>query len=129
MGNEEEYLYTKEHEWVYFDDDVAIVGIAEYAQSSLGDITFVELPEIGADVEQFEQFASLESVKAASDIFAPISGKVLEVNKKLEASPELINKSCYDKGWIAKIAPSDLAEKTNLMNAEEYEKFLEGLET
>lgn len=128
MGNEEEYFYTKEHEWVCFDDDVAIVGIAEYAQSALGDITFVELPAIGADVEQFEQFASVESVKAASDIFAPISGKVLEVNKKLDANPELINKSCYDKGWIAKIDPSDMAEKTNLMNREEYEKFLEGIE-
>jgi glycine cleavage system H protein len=128
MGNEEEYLFTKEHEWVYFEDEVAIVGIAEYAQSALGDITYVELPEIGADVEQFEQFASLESVKAASDIFAPISGKILEVNKKLDASPELINKSCYDKGWIAKIEPSDLAEKINLMNAEEYQKFLEGLD-
>ena len=128
MGNEEEYFYTKEHEWVCFDDNVAIVGIAEYAQSALGDITFVELPAIGADVEQFEQFASVESVKAASDIFAPISGKVLEVNKKLDANPELINKSCYDKGWIAKIDPSDMAEKTNLMNREEYEKFLEGIE-
>jgi len=129
MGNEEEFLFTKEHEWVYFDDAVAIVGIAEYAQSALGDVTYIELPEIGADVEQFEQFASVESVKAASDIFAPISGKVLEVNKKLEANPELINKSCYDKGWIAKIQPIDLAEKGNLMSAEEYKQFLEGLES
>jgi len=120
--------FTKEHEWVYFDDAVAVVGIAEYAQSALGDITFVELPEVGADVEQFEQFASVESVKAASDIFAPISGKVLEVNKKLDANPELINKSCYDKGWIAKVQPTDIAEKMNLMNKKEYEQFLEGLE-
>ena len=129
MGNEEEYMFTKEHEWVYFDDTVAIVGIAEYAQSALGDITYVELPEVGADVEQFEQFASVESVKAASDIFAPVSGKILEVNKKLDAAPELINKSCFDKGWIAKIAPSDLTEKGNLMSAEEYQQFLEGLDT
>ncbi|MCX5681176.1 MAG: glycine cleavage system protein GcvH [Candidatus Omnitrophica bacterium] len=128
MGNEEEYFFTKEHEWVYFDDSVAVVGIAEYAQSALGDITFVELPEIGADVEQFEQFASVESVKAASDIFAPISGKVIEVNKKLDANPELINKSCYENGWIAKIQPSDATEKMNLMSKKEYEQFLEGLE-
>ncbi len=129
MGNEEEYMYTKEHEWVCFEDNVAIVGIAEYAQSALGDITFVELPDVGEDVEQFERLASVESVKAASDIFAPISGKVLEINKKLDAAPELINKSCYDKGWIAKIEPSDLDEKGNLMNAEEYQQFLEGLDT
>lgn len=128
MGNEQEYFYTKEHEWVCFEDSYAIVGIAEYAQSALGDITFIELPAIGAEVEQFEQFASVESVKAASDIFAPISGKVLEVNKKLETNPELVNKSCYEKGWIAKIEVSDMAEKANLMDYEEYQSFLEGVE-
>lgn len=129
MANQEEYFFTKEHEWVYFEDNVAVVGVAEYAQNALGDITYVELPEVGADVEQFEQFASVESVKAASDIFAPISGKIMEVNKKLEASPELINKSCYEKGWIAKIQPADLNEKNNLMSQEEYTQFLEGLDT
>ena len=129
MANEEEFFFTKEHEWVYFEDNVAVVGIAEYAQNALGDITYAELPEVGADVEQFEQFASVESVKAASDIFAPLSGKIIEVNKKLEANPELINKSCYEKGWIAKIQPSDLNEKNNLMSQEEYEQFLEGLDS
>jgi len=129
MANEEEFFFTKEHEWVYFDDNVAVVGIAEYAQNALGDITYAELPEVGADVEQFEQFASVESVKAASDIFAPLSGKIIEVNKKLEANPELINKFCYEKGWIAKIQPSDLNEKNNLMSQEEYEQFLEGLDS
>ncbi len=129
MGNEEEYLYTKEHEWICLEDSIAYAGIAEYAQSALGDITFIELPQVGNEVEQSEPFASVESVKAASDIFAPISGKIIEVNTDLESSPELINKSCYEKGWIAKIEVSDLEEKDSLMNAEEYGKFLEGLDT
>jgi len=129
MGNEEEYLYTKEHEWVCFTESGAIVGVAEYAQNGLGDITFIELPEQDAEVEQFEQFASVESVKAASDIFAPISGKIIEVNQALASAPELINKSCYEKGWIAKIDPSDLEEKDNLMTFEDYRKLLEGLDS
>jgi glycine cleavage system H protein len=123
------YLYTKEHEWINVEDEAtATVGITEYAQSALGDITFIELPEVDSDVEQFEQFASIESVKAANDIFAPVSGKVIEVNTELEANPGLINKSCYHKGWIAKIQLRDLDERSNLMNAEEYGKFLESLD-
>ncbi len=124
----EHFYYTKEHEWVSVEDNVATIGITEYAQSALGDITFIELPEIGTEVEQFEQFASVESVKAASDIFSPMSGRVIEVNKKLDGNPGLINRSCFDKGWIAKIELSDPEEKSNLMNAQEYQKFLEGLE-
>ena len=129
MGNEEEYLYSKDHEWVCFEDSGAFVGIAEYAQNALGDITFIELPEVGVEVDQFEQFASVESVKAASDIFAPISGKIVEVNQELASTPELMNKTCYEKGWIAKIDPSDIDEKDNLMTFEDYSKFLEGLDT
>jgi len=129
MGNEEEYLYTKDHEWVCFEDSIAFVGVADYAQNALGDITFIEFPEIGAEVEQFEQFASVESVKAASDIFSPISGKIIEANQDLASAPELINKSCYEKGWISKIDPSDLDEKDNLMTFEDYSRFLEGLDT
>jgi len=124
----DDYLYTKEHEWIRIEDNVATVGITEYAQSALGDITFVELPEIGAEVEQFEQFASIESVKAASDIYCPMSGKVIEVNADLEASPELINRSCYEKGWLAQIELTAPEERSNLMTAEEYQKFLESLE-
>lgn len=118
------YLYTKDHEWVEIDDGIATVGITEYAQSSLGDITFIELPTAEDEIEQFEEFASVESVKAASDIFAPISGKITEVNTDLEEEPGLINKSCYEKGWIAKITISDIEEKNNLMTAEEYQSFL-----
>lgn len=123
----DDYLYTKEHEWVSIEDNTAIIGITEYAQENLGDITFVELPAIESEVEQFEQCASVESVKAASDIFCPLSGRVLEVNTALEANPGLINKSCYEKGWIAKIEVSDLNERSNLMNAEEYQSYLESL--
>ena len=124
----DDYFYTKEHEWIRIEDHVATVGITEYAQSALGDITFVELPEAGMEVEQFEQFASVESVKAASDIFCPMSGKIIEVNSELEASPGLINKSCYEKGWLVQIEITVPEEKSNLMTADVYQKFLESLD-
>lgn len=121
------YLYTKEHEWVSIEDNIATIGITDYAQEALGDITFVELPAIGAEVEQFEEFAAVESVKAANDIFAPVSGKVIEVNTRLESDPGLINKSAFEKGWIAKVQISDKEEASNLMTAEEYQKLLESI--
>ncbi len=124
----EHYLYTKEHEWVDIDGDVGTVGITEYAQSSLGDITFVQLPEKGAEVEQFEQMLSIESVKAASDIFSPISGKIVAVNEELDEDPGLINRDCYEKGWIAKIKISDEDETSNLLTADEYSNYLESLD-
>ena len=124
----EHYLFTKEHEWINVEEDTATIGITDYAQSALGDITFVELPEVDRDVEQFEQFVSVESVKAASDIYSPMSGKIIEVNTELESDPGLINRSCYEKGWIAKISIKELDERSNLMTAAEYQKFLEGLE-
>lgn len=120
-------LYTPDHEWLRIEGDVATIGITDYAQEALGDITFVELPEVGADVEQFEEFASIESVKAANDIFAPVSGKVVEVNTRLESDPGLLNKSAFEKGWIAKVHISDKEEASNLMTAEEYQKFLESI--
>ena len=121
------YLYTKEHEWVSIEDNIATIGITDYAQEALGDITFVEFPGVGDEVEQFEEFASIESVKAANDIFAPISGKIIEVNTRLESDPGLINKSAFEKGWIAKVQMSDKEEASNLMTAEEYQKFLESI--
>ncbi len=127
MEIEENFLYTKEHEWVSIEDNIATMGISDYAQEALGDVTYVELPEEETEVEQFEQFVSVESVKAASDIFAPMGGKVIEVNRKLEDTPGLINKDCYGKGWIAKIDVRDMDESTNLMSAEEYRNFLESL--
>ena len=122
------YYYTKEHEWVDIDDNVAIIGITDYAQEALGDITYVELPAINNEVEQFEHFASVESVKAASDIFSPMSGKVIEVNNGLESNPGLINKDCFEKGWIGKVQITDPEEKSNLMTAAEYRNFLKSLE-
>ena len=127
MEIEENFLYTKEHEWVSIEDNIATMGITDYAQEALGDVTYAELPEEGAEVEQFEQFVSVESVKAASDIYAPVGGKVTEVNRKLEDTPALINKDCYGKGWIAKIEVRDMDESTNLMSAEEYRSYLESL--
>lgn len=124
----EHYLYTKEHEWINIEDGVGTVGISEYAQSSLGDITFVELPNVDAEVEQFEPLTSLESVKSASDIFSPMSGRVVEINDELSEDPGLINRSCYDKGWIAKVEISDLDESSNLMTAAEYASYLQSLE-
>ena len=124
MEVQEHLLYTKEHEWVNIDGDEALVGISDYAQNSLGDITFIELPPADDEVDQFGELASIESVKAASDIFAPMSGKILEVNEELEETPGLINQSPYSKGWIVKLSLADIEEKNNLMTAEEYEKFL-----
>ncbi|MFP4472781.1 MAG: glycine cleavage system protein GcvH [Candidatus Omnitrophota bacterium] len=123
------YLYTKEHEWANLEDeDLVVVGLTEYAQSSMGDVTYIELPEAGTEVEQFEQLASLESVKAASDVYSPLSGEIVEVNTALESNPELINKSCYELGWILKLRPSAPEEKGKLMNSEEYEKYVENLD-
>ena len=122
------YLYTKEHEWISIEENIGTVGITEYAQSALGDITYVELPQPDQEVDQFEQFVSVESVKAASDIFCPMSGRVVEINKKLEENPALINKDCYDKGWIAKIEIKDSDEATHLMSAEDYRTYVESLD-
>ncbi len=122
------YLYTKEHEWINIEDGMGTVGITEYAQSTLGDITFVELPSVDAEVEQFEPLTAVESVKSASDIFSPMSGRVIEVNDELTEDPGLINRSCYDKGWIAKVEISDMDESSNLMTAAEYESYLESLD-
>ena len=93
-------LYTKEHEWVKKEDDVIVMGITDHAQQMLGDITFVELPELDTSIKQGAQIAVVESSKAASDVFSPVSGKITEVNQELEDSPEFANESCYDKGWI-----------------------------
>ena len=122
------YLYTKEHEWISIEDREGTVGITEYAQNALGDITFIELPNIDAEVEQFEPLTALESVKSASEIFAPMSGRVIGVNDELTADPGLINRSCCDKGWIARIEISDMDESSNLMTAAEYESYFESLD-
>lgn len=120
--------YSKEHEWVRFEGDEALIGITDYAQEELGDITFVEVPAVGTKVKQMDVFSTVESVKAASDIFAPLSGEVIEVNKTLEDKPEVINESPYEKGWICRIRISGTDESKSLLSAEEYEAYLKGLE-
>ncbi|MEA3560176.1 MAG: glycine cleavage system protein GcvH [Candidatus Omnitrophota bacterium] len=125
MDISEGIFYTKEHEWVKVEGQMATVGITAYAQEQLGDITFVELPETEKSVKQFSGLCSIESVKAASDVYAPLSGKVTEVNKELETSPELINNSPFQQGWIAKLEICDLNEKVNLMDSAAYRAFLE----
>ena len=118
-------LYTKEHEWIKLVGDQGVIGITDYAQAALGDVTFVELPKVGDELRQFETFATIESVKAVSDVYAPMSGKVVKVNERLETNPELINQSPYEEGWLAVIEITDESEKDNLMTAEEYKKYLE----
>jgi glycine cleavage system H protein len=120
--------FTKEHEWVRIDGAQATIGISEHAAHELGDITFVELPQMGKTVKQFEALAGIESVKAASDIYAPVSGKVVQVNDKLEDAPELVNESAEDAGWICKLESIDSAELAALMDAAAYAEFLKGLE-
>ncbi len=118
--------YTKEHEWIDVAGGVGAVGISEYAQEQLGDVVFVELPKVGATVAQHGQIAVVESVKAASEIYSPVSGTITEVNDALAKEPALVNQSAEDKGWFFKIKLSDPGELTGLMDAAAYRKFTEG---
>lgn len=124
----EGYYYTKEHEWMSIEGKKAKMGISDYAQSKLGDITFVELPEAGIVVKQGGIVASVESVKAASDIYAPVSGKIVAFNNELEKSPELINSSPYTEGWIAELEIEDENEMNTLFNAAAYKEYIKELE-
>ena len=116
--------YTEQHEWLKLDGDVATIGITDYAQAALGDLVFVELPAKGKQVKQGDAFVVVESVKAASEVYAPISGEVVEVNAALSATPESINSAPYDAGWICKIRSSDKAELEKLIDAAQYEKLV-----
>jgi glycine cleavage system H protein len=120
--------YTRDHEWVRIEGDTATIGITDYAQEQLGEITFVELPPADKEVDQHGILGAIESSKAASDVFAPLAGKVTEVNDALESQPELINEDCYNKGWICKLAVADAGQLKKIMDAGAYEKYLEGLE-
>jgi glycine cleavage system H protein len=123
-----ETYYSREHEWVTIKDGLACIGITEYAANQLGDVTFVELPQMGKRVKQFEMLCAIESVKAASDIYAPVSGKVVKVNDVLEETPEIVNESAEDAGWIAWIEMDDKTELGNLMNRRDYDDYVRGLE-
>ena len=127
MNIPKDNYYTKDHEWVRMDGQTAYVGITDYAAHSLGDITFVELPKINEALKQSSHCATVESVKAASDVYAPLSGKVLTVNTQLATNPELINQSAYDQGYFFSMEFSNAAEKATLMDAASYQKYVEGL--
>ena len=119
----EECFYTREDEWVRHDGDRTYLGITDYAQDQLGDIVFLELPEVGATISQGEVFGVIESVKAVSDLYAPISGEILEVNADLAETPEVVNESCYSDGWLLAIKVSDTGEFDTLMNAPDYAQY------
>ncbi len=124
MNVPEDLRYTKDHEWARIEDDIAVIGITDHAQGELGDIVYVEPPVIGASTTQFEPCGSIEAVKAVSDIFAPVSGEVVDVNDALESNPQLINQGAFTEGWILKIKLSDPAEIENLLTAEDYKALL-----
>lgn len=119
--------YTKDHEWVRLEGDVALIGITDYAQTELGDVVFVELPEPGAAVTQGETFGVVESVKAASDLYSPVSGTVLQANAALQDSPELVNAEPFGGGWMLRVQPSDPGELDTLMDAAVYDEHVKRL--
>lgn len=122
MNVPKELRYSEEHEWVKQEDGNVRIGITDFAQSELGDIVFVELPAVGDEIKADEPFGSVESVKTVSELYAPISGKVIEINAELEDSPEFVNESAYDKAWMILIEPSDASQIDKLMTAEQYEE-------
>jgi glycine cleavage system H protein len=124
----EDFYYTKDHEWVKVEGDKATIGITDFAQKQLGDVVFVELPEVGSELESHQSLGIVESVKAVSDIYAALSGKIVEINDDLNASPELLNDDPHGKGWIIRMEIKNKDELEELMSVSEYEQFLDGLE-
>ena len=124
MSYPDNLKYTKEHEWVMVEDDAALIGITEFAQSELGDVVYVELPDVGEKITKDDPFGSVESVKAVSDLFAPVSGTVVEVNDSLPDSPELVNEDSYGDGWMIKVQMSDKDELKDLLAADEYGEYV-----
>lgn len=124
MNIPEELKYTKDHEWARIEGDIAVIGITDYAQGELGDIVYIELPEVGTELETEQSFGTIEAVKAVSDLFVPISGEVVEINTNLESSPEIVNEDPYGEGWMIKIRFSDRSEVDNLLNKSQYEELI-----
>jgi glycine cleavage system H protein len=118
-------LYTEDHEWARREDGEIIEGITDYAQSELQDIVYIELPEVGMEVAQGDPIATIEAVKTVTDLYAAVSGKIVEVNKELDSKPEFVNKDPYDGGWIVRIKISDLAELDTLLDARDYRKLIQ----
>lgn len=124
MNIPEELKYTEQHEWVRVEENRATIGITDFAQKELGDIVYVEVPEVDAEVEKSDAMGVVESTKAVSDFYAPVSGTVVEVNEELEDAPETVNEDPYERGWICVVELSDPSELDGLMDAKEYEKLL-----
>ena len=121
--------YTAEHEWVRMEKDgIAVVGVTHFAQDQLGDVVFLNLPSVGAEVEQSKRFGEIESVKTVSEIFSPVNGKIVEINQEAVENPELVNKDPYGKGWLIKVAVKNAAEVEKLMTAQQYEQSIVGKE-
>ena len=120
--------YMKSHEWARCEDDIVDVGVSDYAQAEIQDVVYVELPEVGTTLEQHKTFGVIESVKAAFDLYSPVSGEVVEINEELEDTPELVNEAPYDGGWMVKIRISDPSELEGLMSASEYQATIEAEE-
>ncbi len=124
----DDFYYTQDHEWIKMEGKSGIIGITDFAQKQLGDIVYVEMPKVGTDLEFHQSLGVIESVKAVSDIYSPVSGEIIDVNKELDSSPELVNEDPHGKGWIIRIKIKDESDLQKLMSASEYEKFLEGIE-
>ncbi|MEY9975629.1 glycine cleavage system protein GcvH [Lysinibacillus sp. RC79] len=124
MSTPKDLRYSEEHEWVKVEDGKVRIGISHFAQSELGDIVFVELPQVGDEIKTDDPFGSVESVKTVSELYAPISGTVVEVNADLEDSPEFVNESPYEKAWMVVVEPADASEVEKLMTAEQYEEMI-----
>lgn len=124
MNVPDDLLYTKEHEWIKMEDGVVAIGITDYAQDQLGDVVYVELPDVGSQIARGDTFGVIESVKAVSDLYVPISGKVIEINETLADKPELINQDPYGEGWLVKIEIESKEELNHLISAREYEELV-----
>ena len=127
MAVKEGLRYTKDHEWIKADGDTGTIGITDYAQEQLGEIVFVELPQVGKEFATHKEISVVESSKAAGDVYCPVAGKVTEVNTELQSSPELVNQDCYGAGWICKLKIADKSALNELMDAKRYEEYLKTL--
>ena len=125
MSKEQEMYYSDEHEWVLIEtDNTVLIGITKFASDNLGDIVFIELPEAGSDVTQFEQFGEIESVKAVSELYSPVSGNITKINESAVQNPEILSDSPYEEGWLLQVDLKDKSELEKLMNLQDYESFL-----
>jgi glycine cleavage system H protein len=122
------FRYTKDHEWVEAKGDEAVIGVTDYAQNHLGDVVYIEMPAVGSKLSVHQVIGNIESVKAVSEVYSPVSGEVTAVNEGLNSSPELVNQDPHGRGWIIRLRMSDRSEYDSLMNALEYEKYVEGLD-